>query len=75
MSPIAKQISDIIDMLPEQEQSLAYEVLKRIMLAWDPDFTKVTPAEAKALAEARERIEKGDCLSFSSPEEMEAFFE
>ncbi len=52
MSEKTKQIAEMIDMLPEQEQNLACEMLKRIVLAWDPDFTKVTPSEAKALEEA-----------------------
>lgn len=56
MSEKTKQIAEMIDMLPEQEQNLAYEMLKRIVLAWDPDFTKVTPNEEKEIEEA----EKGD---------------
>ncbi len=44
----------MLDMLPEQEQNLACEMLKRIVLAWDPDFTKVTAEEAKQLEEAEQ---------------------
>ena len=39
MAPIAQQIADMVDMLPEQDQTLAFEVLKKMVLAWDPDFT------------------------------------
>ena len=39
-------------MLSESEQSFAYEFVKRLVRAWDPDFTKVTPEEAKQLEEA-----------------------
>ena len=39
-------------MLPEQEQNFAYEMLRRIVLAWDPDYTKLTPAESKELEKA-----------------------
>ena len=49
MSPAAQRITEMIDMLPEQEQILAYELIKRLVLAWDPDYTKVTPAEAETL--------------------------
>lgn len=52
MSEKTKQIAEMIDMLPEQEQNLACELLKRIVLAWDPDFTKVTTEEAKRIEEA-----------------------
>ena len=49
------QQQSTLDMLPANEQQLAYEMLKRIVLAWDPDFTKLTPAEAE--------IERGKTVS------------
>lgn len=33
MSIVARQIVEMIDMLPEQEQLLAFELVKRIVLA------------------------------------------
>ena len=39
----------MVDMLPEQEQLLAYELVKRMVLAWDCDFTKLTQSEREAL--------------------------
>ena len=44
------------------EQNLALEFMKRIVLAWDPDFTKLTPAEAAGLKEAEndEYIDESD---------------
>ncbi len=54
MSDKTMQIAEMLDMLPEQEQNLACEMLKRIVLAWDPDFTKVTPQERKRLEEAEQ---------------------
>ena len=52
MSTIAMNIAKMIDMLPESEQFLAQEFVKRLVLAWDPDFTKVTPDEANRLENA-----------------------
>jgi len=52
MSTKTTQIADMIEMLPEDEQNFAYEFVKRLVLAWDPDFTKLTPAERKRLEEA-----------------------
>jgi len=57
---MAQQITDMIDMLPEQEQNLAFEFIKRLVLAWDPDFTKLTPAEAASLEQARAEYERGE---------------
>jgi hypothetical protein len=53
MAQITTKIATMVDMLPEREQLLAFELIKRMVLAWDSDFTKLTPAE-------RERLEKVD---------------
>lgn len=45
MSEKTKLISEMIDILPDEEQNLAFEFIKRLVLAWDSDYTKVTPAE------------------------------
>ena len=52
MTSLAMDIAKMVDMLPESEQLLAHEFLKRMVLAWDPDFTKCTPEEAARLAQA-----------------------
>jgi len=41
-------------MLPEEDQRFAYEFVKKLMLAWDPDFTKVTSEEAERIKSAEE---------------------
>lgn len=50
MSPRTQQMIKMYEMLPEQE--LAYEIIKHFVLAWDPDFTKVTSEERKQIEEA-----------------------
>ena len=50
---IAQEISQMITILPESEQNMIYEMVKRFVLAWDPDYTKLTPQEAKELEEAK----------------------
>ncbi len=52
MSPKTQQMVELYEMLPEQEQELAFETVKRFVLAWDPDFTKVTPDERLKINEA-----------------------
>lgn len=46
------QIAVLLDMLPEREQNKALELLKRIIIAWDGDYTKLTPKESAELSEA-----------------------
>ena len=52
MSTVAMDIARMIDMLPESEQIFALEFVKRLVLVWDPDFTKLTPEELRELEEA-----------------------
>lgn len=48
---IEKTVS-MLEMLPETEQDFALEFVKRLVLAWDPDYTKLTPSELERLEEA-----------------------
>ena len=56
-------IYEIIDMLPDNEKALAYELIKRLVLAWDPDFTKVTPSEGADLTTATEEYQRGEYIT------------
>ena len=66
MAPIAEQIAGMVDMLPEAEQALAYELVKRMVLAWDPDFTRLTPVERMQLEKAEAEIAAGDYVEDSA---------
>ena len=57
MSTLQMEINTMLELLPESEQELAYEFIKRLVLAWDSDFTKVTPRE-------REQIDLAECSGF-----------
>ena len=74
MSTMTEKIADMIELLPEYEQNLAYEIVKSIVLAWDPDFTKVTPEESRRIERANEEMLRGECVSFESAEELAACF-
>ena len=54
MSETAMNAARMIDMLPDSDQHLAYELIKKLVLAWDPDFTKLTTEEAKQREEAKD---------------------
>ena len=64
MSETIKQTINMLEMLPDQEQKLALEIVKRLVLAWDPDFTKLTPEERRRL----EAAENGEYLDLESIE-------
>ena len=52
MSEKTMQIAEMIDMLPEQDQLLAYDIIKKLVLACEPDYTKPTTQEPRKLEEA-----------------------
>ena len=54
MSSLVAEISRTVEILPQEEQRFAYEFIKRLVLAWDPNFTKVTPEEAQRIKQAEE---------------------
>ena len=52
MSSTAMNIARMVSMLPESDQLFAQEFIRKLVLAWDPDFTKATPDEMKSMEEA-----------------------
>lgn len=62
MSTTTKQAMDLLEILPESEQNFALEFIKKLVLAWDPDFTKVTPLERSEIEQAVKEIENGETV-------------
>lgn len=52
MSNMAIDAARMMDMLPDEDKTFAYEFIKKLVKAWDPDFTKVTPEEAQRIKAA-----------------------
>ena len=52
MTAKTAEIAEMLDVIPDNDVNLAYELVKKLVLAWDPDFTKLTPAERARLEEA-----------------------
>lgn len=45
MSDVTREAARLMDVLPESDKVFAYEFIKKPVLAWDQDYTKVTPDE------------------------------
>jgi hypothetical protein len=59
----AKNIKEITELLPalsEDDISLVYALVKKLIKAWDPDFTKLTPNEKEALKKAETELKNGE---------------
>lgn len=65
MTQVVQESVRMLEMLPESEQELASQLIKRLVLAWDPDFIKLTPEEQKQLEAAEQRIDNGEYLKDS----------
>ena len=52
MSNMAMDAARLMDMLPDEDKSFAYEFIKKLVKAWDPDFTKITPEEERQIEAA-----------------------
>ena len=64
MDTLVADTASMLKELPVSEQKLAYEFVKRLVLAWDPDYTKVTPNEALALQEAEAEYKNGEYIEY-----------
>jgi len=62
MTQTIQKSVEMLEMLPESELELVNEFIKRIVLAWDPDYTKLTPSERERLEEAERNIENGEYM-------------
>ena len=63
MSTATREVVELMEILPESDQNLALELVRKLVLAWDPDFTKVTPAERAAIDAAGKEMARGETVS------------
>ena len=64
MTKTIEQTVTMLEMLPAQEQNLALELIKRLVLAWDPDYTRLT-------SEERIRLEAAENGEYVDTEEID----
>ena len=63
MAPIAQRIAQMVDILPNADQELALAMVEKLVLAWDPDFTRVTPGEKAAIEQAVRELDAGEYVT------------
>lgn len=63
VSGAVKEAISLMEVLPEAEQNFALEFIKKLVIAWDPDFTKVTSSERSALERAEKDITENGTIS------------
>ena len=63
MSTATREAINLMEILPESDQKFALEFIKKLVLAWDPDYTKVTEKERAELDEAVREMQAGETVS------------
>ena len=63
MSTVTREVINLMELLPESEQNFALEFIKKLVLAWDPDYTKLTPNEKLDLQNAEKSIAEEGTIS------------
>lgn len=66
MTSKTQDLVAMFNLLPESEQNLAFELVKRLVLAWDSDYTKLTPTERARLEESDRDLERGETAKYSN---------
>ena len=66
MNSTIEKATNLLEILPESEQNFALEFIKKLVIAWDPDYTKTTPSERKVLQEAEQDFESGNTVDYKN---------
>lgn len=57
------QTAELLDILPDEDVSIVNALIKKLVIAWDPDFTKVTAGERELLEKSDSEMKNGDFVS------------
>ena len=57
------QTAELLDILPDEDVSIVNALIKKLVIAWDPDFTKVTARERELLEKSDFEMKSGDFIS------------
>lgn len=57
------QTAELLDILPEEDISIVNALVKKLVIAWDPNFTKVTAKEKEILEKSDTEMKNGDFIS------------
>ena len=53
------ETKELLDCLPEKDIALVNQIVKKLILAWDPDYTKVSSEEAEKLKAEEQEMKAG----------------
>jgi hypothetical protein len=63
MNATIQKAASLMECLPDDMQLRALEFIEKLVREWDPDFTKLTPAERKELEEIERDMKENGTIS------------
>lgn len=63
LKAITLQTAELLDILPDEDISIVNALIKKLVIAWDPNFTKLTAREKELLEKTDEEMKKGEYVS------------
>lgn len=57
------QTAELLDILPDEDIAIVNALVKKLVIAWDPDFTKLTLRERELLEKTDFEMKNGDFIS------------
>lgn len=55
--------AELLDILPDEDVSMVNALVKKLIIAWDPNFTKLTAREREILETSDLEMKNGDFIS------------
>lgn len=63
VSAATQETVKLMEILPESDREIALDFIKKLVLEWDPDYTKLTDKEKSELDEAVQEFNNGETIS------------
>lgn len=57
------QTAELLEMLPDEDISMVNTLIHKLIIAWDPDFTKLTTKERETLKKSDLEMKNGNFIS------------
>lgn len=63
LKTVTLETAKLLDILPDEDISIVNALIKKLILAWDPEFTKVTDKEKEMLDKSDAEMKNGEFVS------------
>ena len=57
------QVAELLDILPDEDILLVKTMIRKLIIAWNPDFTKMSATEKELLEKSESEMKNGNFIS------------